>query len=76
MEETKTDMVPGPTEIINYFLTFISLLLNSEENSISIYPPGRETRMMANSSDQEEKFAKRAPEAEPLVLPGTAMRAR
>ena len=68
MEETKTDMVPGPMELINYYFLPFKLCRELHAN----IPPGRETRMIANFSHQAVmSLRKELQRMHWLVLPGT-----
>ena len=68
LQETKTDTVSGPVELVNdYFLPF-QLCRELHAN----VPPGRETRMIANFSHQAGmSLRKEIQRLRWLVLPGT-----
>lgn len=64
MEETKTDMVPGPTELVNYYFLPFKLCRHLHAN----IPPGREA-MITNFSHQAMMSLMK--ELQRLVQPGT-----
>lgn len=68
MEETKTDMVPGPTELVNYYFLPFKLCRQLHAN----IPPGREARMITNFSHQAMmSMMKEHQRLHWLVQPGT-----